>query len=64
MSAYLQRLKQSQPAAMKISGTDAAKLIASADFEPYNVVGFDTREAERLGLKAGQQVAIAPDDSG
>ncbi|KAJ6599104.1 hypothetical protein DFH09DRAFT_1130130 [Mycena vulgaris] len=64
LTAYLGRLKQKQPAAAKLTGKAAAERIASASFEPYSVVGFDTREAARLGLKAGDEVSVAPDDTG
>jgi len=62
LTAYLERLKQSQPAVPVIKGNDAAAKIAAAPFEPYDVVGFDEREASRLGLKADDQVSVAPDD--
>ncbi|KAG7096997.1 hypothetical protein E1B28_004392 [Marasmius oreades] len=47
----------------RIDGADAAKSIASAPFEPYDVVGFDDVEGSRLGVKAGQTVAIIADDT-
>ena len=47
-----------------MSGDDAARLIISSTYEPYDVVGFDEIEAKRLGMQAGRRVAIAPDDSG
>jgi len=64
LTAYLGRLKQSQREVPKITGKDAAARIAAASFEPYSSVGFDVREGARLGLKAGDEVSIAPDDSG
>ncbi|KAJ6484989.1 hypothetical protein C8R47DRAFT_1130413 [Mycena vitilis] len=64
LTSYLDRIKQQRPAVPKISGKDAAAHIVAAPFEPYNVVGFDTREGERLGLKAGDEVSVAPDDTG
>ncbi|KAJ7498962.1 hypothetical protein FB451DRAFT_1203674 [Mycena latifolia] len=64
LTGYLGRLKQRQPTVAKITGQDAAARIAAAPFEPYSVVGFDAREAARLGLKAGDVVSIAPDDTG
>ncbi|ESK97607.1 glutathione s-transferase [Moniliophthora roreri MCA 2997] len=51
-------------APQRISGDEAAKLIASAPFEPYNVVGFDSTEAQRLGLQSGQTISVTPDDNG
>lgn len=47
----------------KIAGSDAAARITAASFEPYSVVGFDTLEAARLGLKAGDEVSVARDDN-
>ncbi|KAJ7129726.1 hypothetical protein C8R44DRAFT_777507 [Mycena epipterygia] len=63
LTAYLGRLKERQGTVSKITGNDAAARIAAAPFEPYSVVGFDTREAARLGLKAGDEVSVAPDDN-
>jgi hypothetical protein len=62
MENYLEHLKQSQPTVSELNGSDAAARIAAAPFEPYSVVGFDTREAERLGLKAGEEVSVTRDD--
>ncbi|KAJ7853646.1 hypothetical protein B0H14DRAFT_3653591 [Mycena olivaceomarginata] len=64
VTAYLGRLKQSRPEVPKITGKDAAARISAASFEPYNIVGFDAREGARLGLKSGDEVSVAPDDSG
>ncbi|KAJ7904484.1 hypothetical protein B0H14DRAFT_2327820 [Mycena olivaceomarginata] len=62
MENYLEHLKQSQPTVSELNGSDAAARIAAASFEPYSVVGFDAREAERLGLKAGEEVSVTRDD--
>ncbi|KAJ7261272.1 hypothetical protein B0H12DRAFT_1231500 [Mycena haematopus] len=64
LTAYLGRLKQRRPEVREITGKVAAARITAASFEPYNVVGFDAREGARLGLRAGDEVSIAPDDSG
>ncbi|KAK7049553.1 hypothetical protein VNI00_005584 [Paramarasmius palmivorus] len=48
----------------RINGEEAAKVIASAPFEPYNIVGFDKTEANRLNLQLGQTVSVTPDDTG
>ncbi|KAJ7744477.1 hypothetical protein DFH07DRAFT_834450 [Mycena maculata] len=63
MTNYLETLKQSWPEVPTISGSDAAARIVASAFEPYSVVGFDTREAERLGLKLHDEVSVARDDS-
>jgi hypothetical protein len=47
----------------KISGEDAAKVIVSSAFERDMPV-FDQTEAGKWGLSPGQQVSVAPDDSG
>ncbi|KAJ7781269.1 hypothetical protein B0H16DRAFT_1497701 [Mycena metata] len=64
MTTYLGRLKLNHAAVPKITGKDAAARIVAASFEPYDVVGFDAREGARLGLKVGDEVSIAPDDTG
>jgi len=63
-TAHLEDLKKRSTVPQLISGTDAAKLIASSSYEPYDVVGFDQTEAKRLGLVAGQMVSMIPDDTG
>ncbi|KAJ7129725.1 hypothetical protein C8R44DRAFT_777504 [Mycena epipterygia] len=63
LTDYLGRLKESQPEESKIISSDAAARIVAASFEPYSVVGFDTREAAHLGLKAGDEVSVARDDN-
>ncbi|KAL0577734.1 hypothetical protein V5O48_004283, partial [Marasmius crinis-equi] len=62
LSQALERTRQDhQP--KRINASDAARSISSSPFEPYHVVGFDELEADRLGLKAGQTIAIIPDDT-
>jgi len=46
------------------SGVDAAGLITSSSCEPYDVVGFNIVEANRLDMKENSWVAVAPDDTG
>ncbi|KIP07677.1 hypothetical protein PHLGIDRAFT_29881 [Phlebiopsis gigantea 11061_1 CR5-6] len=48
----------------KISGTDAAKVICSSSYENVDSIGFDTAEANRLGVKQGDFVSIVPTDLG
>jgi hypothetical protein len=64
VTAFLARLKRTRPGPATISGEDAAASIVAAPFEPYSIVGFDNREAARIGLNAGDIVTIAPDDTG
>ena len=48
----------------KIDGNAAAKIIADSASLQTEVVGFDEIDAERLGLKLGDTVAVIPDDNG
>ena len=48
----------------KIDGNAAAKIIADSASLQSEVVGFDEIDAERLGLKLGDTVAVIPDDNG
>jgi len=64
MTEFLeQNRKPNEPAFQKMTSVDAAKLIgASLSFD--DDIGFNETEAERLGIKLGQTVSIAPDDTG
>lgn len=64
MTRFLERRKQSRGPPRKLTGDEAAKLIVSCPFEPHSVVGFDSVEGTRLGLKPNDVVAISPDDTG
>lgn len=64
LNKYLDAAKDRLGSAPKVTGEDAARRIAAAPFQPYDVVGFDQVEARRLGLSAGDAVSIAPDDTG
>ncbi|KAG6817457.1 hypothetical protein H0H87_008625 [Tephrocybe sp. NHM501043] len=64
VSSHLKGLQSKQPAPQVIKGDDAAELITSASHEPYDVVGFDAQEANRLGFKLYDRVQVAPDDTG
>lgn len=64
MSDHLTQRKKHQLAPTKISGQEAARTILSAKHEAYDVVGFDTVEAGRLGVNDGDIVEIAPTDTG
>ncbi|KJA30040.1 hypothetical protein HYPSUDRAFT_32093 [Hypholoma sublateritium FD-334 SS-4] len=54
----------SQNISIVIKGEDAANKIISSTHESYDFVGFDEREASRLGVSAGDTVQIAPEDTG
>ncbi|KAH9483057.1 hypothetical protein JR316_0005157 [Psilocybe cubensis] len=64
VSAAITALKATQTPPSKLSGETAARKIVSAPHEPYDVVGFDTIEATRLGVGLGDTVQVAPDDYG
>ena len=48
----------------KIQGDEAAKIIADSTSLQGPEIIFDFDEAERLGVKRGDIVAVAPDDNG
>lgn len=48
----------------KIQGDEAAKIIADSTSLQGPEIVFDFDEAERLGVKRGDIVAVAPDDNG
>ncbi|TFK43570.1 hypothetical protein BDQ12DRAFT_731573 [Crucibulum laeve] len=64
VSAFIEKKKADQAAPTNIKANNAADIIVSAPYEAYDFVGFDVVEAERLGLKAGDQIQVAPDDTG
>ncbi|THV08599.1 hypothetical protein K435DRAFT_825045 [Dendrothele bispora CBS 962.96] len=63
-NSHIGNLKKRSEVPKIISGKDAAKMIASSPCEPYDIVGFDRIEAQRLGLSASQMVSMIPDDTG
>ncbi|RDB22647.1 hypothetical protein Hypma_010238 [Hypsizygus marmoreus] len=64
VSTFLDKKRATQSAAQPIDGDQAAATIITSAFEPYDVVGFDVTEARRLGVKVGEMVQVAPDDTG
>lgn len=64
MSDFLDRKRKNQALRQPISGHQAAESIVSSRFEPYNVVGFDKIEGERLQLEVNDIVQVAPEDTG
>ncbi|KAF8897500.1 hypothetical protein BD779DRAFT_382010 [Infundibulicybe gibba] len=64
MTRFLEQRKATQEAPQRLTGDAAASFIVSSQFEPYSVVGFDTLEATRLTLKAGEMIQVYPDDTG
>ncbi|KAG5637784.1 hypothetical protein H0H81_003285, partial [Sphagnurus paluster] len=63
-SDYIEHIRATQPPVCEVAGNQAAASIAASPFEPYDVVGFNTSEAERLGIKLNDQVQVAPEDTG
>ncbi|KAF9006419.1 hypothetical protein BDQ17DRAFT_1351698 [Cyathus striatus] len=63
LSSFLQSKQDIQHARMKLSGVDAAKVIFSASRES-DPPGFDIVQAEKLGLQQGEDVFVAPEDTG
>ncbi|CCL98450.1 uncharacterized protein FIBRA_00448 [Fibroporia radiculosa] len=65
MSAALDDLQKAKAAPFtRVPPEEAAKLIASFHPEDLSAVGFDAVEAMRLGVKLGDNVAVAPTDTG
>jgi hypothetical protein len=48
----------------ELSKEEAASIITSSSFQPYDVVGFDEEQASRLGIELGCTVSVTPTDSG
>ncbi|KAF5321045.1 hypothetical protein D9619_000278 [Psilocybe cf. subviscida] len=64
VTLHIGTLKASHPKPNILSGAAAAAEILSGAHDPYEIVGFDEREAERLNVKKGDKVNIAPEDTG
>lgn len=65
MSDFLKQKKAANTAPVdKIKGDAAAQLIGESSAEDPRTVGFNQIEADRLGLKHGSHVQVAPDDNG
>ena len=64
VEAFLKGKQGEKPAPTKLNGSEAADTIYSAQYEPYNIVGFDQTESRRLGVHCGDIVSIAPEDTG
>ncbi|KAF8655304.1 hypothetical protein AX16_003201 [Volvariella volvacea WC 439] len=61
LSAFLASRAAAMP---KIEGQEAAQVITVSPYEDPKLFGFDTTEAQRLGLTFEQLVEIAPSDTG
>jgi len=64
LDQFLNKLKVAQTPPSKLDGLVAAQKIMSSSHESYSVVGFDSIEATRLGLKEGQMVQVTAEDNG
>ncbi|PPQ72196.1 hypothetical protein CVT26_006927 [Gymnopilus dilepis] len=64
LTALISNERQGQPPPIKLHGEEAATKIASSTHESYGVVGFDVRDASRLGFAVGDTVQVAPVDTG
>jgi len=62
--AYLENKKKAQPPPILLEGQDAANQIIRSGHESPSIVGFNSIEAERLRLKQGDEVQVAPEDTG
>lgn len=64
MTAYLEELQKSGAAPFEnVSGEEGAKAICSIPAPPVSL-GFDEKDAARLGLTLGKPVSIQPTDNG
>ncbi|EKM80318.1 hypothetical protein AGABI1DRAFT_113516 [Agaricus bisporus var. burnettii JB137-S8] len=63
LSAWIEKKKNGQAAPRKLQGRDAGDLIATSSHEPLSAAGFNTMEADRLGLKENDIVTVAPEDT-
>lgn len=61
--AYLEN-KKAQPPPILLEGQDAANRIIRSGHESPSIIGFNSIEAERLRLKQGDEVQVAPEDTG
>jgi hypothetical protein len=64
LNEFLNKLKVTQTSPVKLDGLVAAQKIISSSHESYSVVGFDSIEATRLGLKEGRMVQVTAEDNG
>ncbi|TFK75949.1 hypothetical protein BDN72DRAFT_831380 [Pluteus cervinus] len=63
LSDHVQQQRKLLPAPAKITGDEAAENILKSSHEDYDVVGFDTTEANRLDIRLGDTVQVAPTDN-
>ncbi|EAU84754.2 hypothetical protein CC1G_00273 [Coprinopsis cinerea okayama7 len=64
LSALTAYLKDHHQKPTVINGAEAGNLVFSSPHEGYSIVGFDTTEAQRLGVKLNDVVSVTPDDTG
>jgi hypothetical protein len=65
MTQYLQdKRKAGWAPRTKISKEEAASIITSSPFQPYDTVGFDQVQAAKMGLELGCMVSVTPTDTG
>jgi len=62
--AYLENKKKAQLPPILLEGQDAANRIIRSGHESPSIIGFNSIEAERLRLKQGDEVQVAPEDTG
>jgi len=63
LSQFLNKLKVTQTPPVRLDGLVAAQKIVSSSHESYSIVGFDSIEATRLGLKEEQMVQVTAEDN-
>jgi len=63
VNEFLNKLRLTQTPPASLDGLIAAQRIVSSNHEFYSVVGFDSIEATRLGLKEGQVIQVTAEDN-
>ena len=64
MTAYLDKLQKSGTVTIEnVTGEEGARTICSSPASPLSL-GFDQKDAARLGLALGQPVTVQPADNG
>lgn len=64
LSELLKSKQKAQGTPEVLKGEAAGADITSSNHEPDAVVGFDAREAQRLNVKLGDVIQVAPEDTG
>lgn len=65
MADFIKRKREANASSITpVQGEEAAKFIADSNSLQGPEIVYDSEEAECLGVKQGETVAVAPDDNG